>query len=280
MEADLQGDPATSSLTANMSALHIDAKYTKLVKGKLIQVSDNADGHEICMCCALSTFHSVRGIDLSRYRYLVYDEFITEPHVKTMKAEGIALFNVYESINRNRELSGGAPLVFIGLSNSLNIANDVFIQFDLVTAAESMINNGGEVYRSGNIQMIIVQNSPISQRKASTALYQSASEEYARMSLHNEFILNDFTYVRKRNLQEYKGIWAVGDLYVYKHKSRSEYYVCFSRCKLPKDKIYGSNYLDLERMKKEKWRFWLRYVEGCVAFESYKAAALFEKYFK
>ena len=100
------------------------------------------------------------------------------------------------------------------------------------------------------------------------------------MSIRNEFILNDFTYVKKRNLQEYIAIWAVGDLYIYQHKSRAEYYVCFSRAKLPKDKIYGSNYLDLERMKREKWRFWLRYIEGSVAFESYKAAALFEKYFK
>ena len=280
VEADLQGDPATSSLTANLTALDMEVKYQKLVKGKLIQVTDAADGREICICCALSTFHSVRGIDLSRYRFLVYDEFITEPHVKTMRAEGLALFNVYESVNRNRELAGQDPLILIGLSNSLNIANDIFIQFDLVTAAEQMINNGNEVYRSGKIQLIIFQHSPISERKADTALYQTASEEYARMALKNEFILNDFSYVKKRSLKEYTAVWSVGDLYIYRHKHRDEFYCCFSRAKLPKNQQYGSNYLDLERMKKEKIRYWFRYIEGLISFESYKAAALFEKYYK
>ena len=100
------------------------------------------------------------------------------------------------------------------------------------------------------------------------------------MAIENKFILNDFTYVKKRKLNEYKPAWSVGDLTIYEHKSRQEYYVTFSGAVLPRECRYGSNYMDLQKVKRDKWSFYLDYLDGFVMFDSYKAVALFEKYFK
>ena len=279
IEADLQADPVTSSLTKNLSDMGRSFRAEKVAK-KLSRLTDPDSGQEICICCALSTFSGIRGVDLSKYEYLLYDECIPEPHVKSIRMEGLALFNVYESVNRNRELEGRLALKLIGLSNSMNLANDLFMQFDLIEPAEMMIQQDQEEYRRDNILLLILQHSPISEKKKGTVLYQSASEEFAKMAIENKFVLNDFRYVQRRKLQEYIADWAVGDLYIYVHKSRPEYYVTFTKAKLDKDHMYGSNYMDLERMKRDKWHSWLQYLDGFYTFESYKAVALFEKYFK
>lgn len=278
IESQLQSDPKTSSVTAVCNDMGIT--FHAAVHGKKMRslYRDDTD-QEICLCAALSTFASVRGVDLSAYRYIIYDEFITEPHVRPLKMEGIALSNAYETINRNRELAGLDPVRLIALSNSLNISNDIFMQFDLVSAAEKMISEDIEVYKRGNLLMLILQHSPISAKKAGTALYQTASEEYARMSIRNEFIMNDFRYVKKQPLKEYIPVWSVGDLTIYEHKNRNEFYISFSKAKLPKSQQYGSNYMDLTRMKRDHIRTWWNYLDGLIKFENYKAVSLFEKYF-
>lgn len=278
IEAQFQGDPKTSSVTPVCNDLQIS--FRAAVVGKKMKALYREDtDQEICLCAALSTFASVRGVDLSRYKFMIYDEFITEPHVRALKMEGIALSNAYETINRNRELAGEDPVRLFALSNSLNIANDIFIQFDLVSAAENMINNDIEVYTRGQILLIIAQHSPISAKKADTALYQTASEEYAKMSIRNEFIMNDFRYVKKQNLKEYRPCWSVGSLYVYEHKSRDEFYITFKAAQLPRSMKYGDNYMDLQRMKRDHIRTWWNYMDGMIKFDSYKAVSLFEKYF-
>ena len=59
------------------------------------------DGEEVCAIGALSTFSTLRGMDLERFKVLYYDEFIPELHVRAMKAEGMAFSQTYETINRN-----------------------------------------------------------------------------------------------------------------------------------------------------------------------------------
>ena len=273
-ESDLQGKSDTSSIQKIIDDLHLDALYGKIAKKISLITTDS--GANI-FCCALSTFASVRGVNFSEVKYIVYDEMIPEAHAHRIKHEGMALMNLYETVNRNRELSGEDPVKFIGLSNSLNIANDIFIEFNLISPAEQMLSSGEEIRRIGNKLLIIMQNSPISERKQKTALYQAASDDFIAMAIKNKFILNDFSYVRKRNLREYLPYIQIGDLYVYDHKSTDEFYVSFSRCET-KEK-YLSNTNDLRRLRREQWDLYCDYLDGYVRFENYNAVALFEKYF-
>ena len=274
-ESDLQANPNTSSITKVLNALKLDYEFKKLSKKVGVIL---IDGVPMVYTCALSTFASIRGVNFDNVDYAVYDEFITEPHVRTFKAEGIALMNFYESVNRNRELEEKEALTLICLSNSLNIANDIFMEFNLITDAERLTSTGIEEYARGDILLLIMQNSPISKLKSKTTLYLNASEEYARMAIDNDFILNDFSYVKKRNLKEYKIILNVGDLYLYKHKTRSEYYVTFVKANTKRK--YTNSINDLERFKRSENKYLAKYLDGLIRFDSYKAVVLFEKYYK
>lgn len=227
---------------------------------------------------ALSTFANTRGaFDYSQIKRIYYDEFIAEAHVRKIKNEGMAFANLYESVNRNRELSGLPPVQVIFMANAMNIANDIFMYFDLIQDAEQMIANGEEVRAIGNKLLIIPQHSPISEKKSKTALYQAVNSEFTDMAVNNKFILNDFTYVKRMPLNEYKCLFQAGDLYVYKHKSRQEFYVTFK--KGVTSEVYQANYSGLEKLIRSRWRFPGYMMDGLILFESYQCIALFEKYF-
>lgn len=240
-------------------------------------VYDRTEDYTAAVCTALSTFASVRGMGYSDINTIVYDEFIAEPHVKKIKNEGMALANLYESVDRNRQLSGKDPVQLLCLANSVNMNNDVFMYFDLIRHAEEMISKMEEVRIIGNKLLIIPQHSPISEKKAQTALYKAVNDEYSQMAIKNKFILNDFSYVQRRNLKEYKCLFQVGDLYVYKHKNLREFYVTYQKGKTKN--IYAAGYAALEKFRRDKWRYIAHYYDGMIRFENYTCIALFEKYF-
>lgn len=273
-ESDLQANTITSSLVKNLNDAGVNYSFGKASdKVGIVYIDDEP----MIYTCALSTFSSVRGINMDDVEYLIFDEFIKEPHVKKIKAEGFAFMNLIESINRNRFKEGKEEINILCLANSMDIANDTFMQFDLVNVAERMIEAGEEVYINGDILLIIAQNSPISKQKEKTLLYRNAGEEFSAMAIKNKFILNDFTYIQKKNLREYKILLNVGDLYLYRHKHFNEYYVCFT--KAITKRIYKSSNADLERFRRAEWRYYQKYLDGYIYFQSYKACALFEKYF-
>ncbi len=274
-EANLQAHSDSSSYKDVMQDVGHDFKcYMSDGVGRVI---DQTAGFTAAVCAALSTFASVRGMGYSDIKTIVYDEFIAEPHVKKLKNEGMALANLYESVDRNRQLNGADPVQLLCLANSVNMNNDIFMYFDLITHAEEMISNMEEMRIIGNKLLIIPQHSPISDRKAQTALYQAVNDEFTQIAIKNKFILNDFSYVQPRNLQEYRCMYKVGDLYVFKHKTRHEFYVTYQKGKTKN--IYGSGYAALAKFRRDKWRMVPHYYDGMIRFESYQCVALFEKYF-
>ena len=273
-ECDLQSVEMTSSLTKLLNRYANEYKFSKVSKNVGMVEYDGG----VIYTCALSTFASMRGINFDDVKFVVFDEFIKEPHVRSIKGEGFALSNLMESIERNRAWETNEHVRLICLANSMDIANDTFMAFDLVSDAERMMNEGQEVFMDGDKLLIICQKSPISQKKLSTGLYKNASEEFAKMSINNEFVLNDFSYVKKRNLKEYQILLNVGDLYFYKHKAKMEYYVSFVKQKTKRS--YDDSLSGLEKFRRKEWRYYMRYLDGFVYFENYKSCRLFEKYYE
>lgn len=278
-EAELQAKKESSAYKAVMQDLGIDDWGGGFSEGYggVWYNSDEKDDIEVAYVCSLNTFASIKGIDFSDINYIVFDEFIAEPHVRKIKNEGMALANLYESVNRNRELKGRPPVQLLCLANSVNMANDTFMYFNLIESAERMLQEGIEWMELGNKLLIIPQHSPISEQKAETALYKAVANEFSEMAIKNKFILNDFTYVQRRSLAEYNCIYIVGDLCMYQHKSRQEFYVSFSKGKTKE--VYTNGYADLQRFRRERWRFAGYYLDGMIRFENYRAVALWEKYF-
>ena len=275
-EIDIQNDPKGDG-TSFQPVLSDQGREWRVTRNK--NIGYVWEGEQLLgINIALSTFANIRGaFDFSYINHVFYDEFIAEAHVKKIKNEGMALANFYESINRNRELKGRDPLQLICAANALNIANDVFMYFDITTAVEQMIQEGIEVKAIGNKLIILPLHSPISEKKAQTALYTAINSEFTDMAVNNKFVLNDFSYIKKRPLSEYRCLFRIGDLFIFEHKSRQEFYCTFKKGETKE--VYQANYSGLEKMQRSRWKFAGYMLDGMISFESYRVFALFCKYF-
>lgn len=237
-------------------------------------------GELIGMTCALSTISNMRGFDASNIELVIYDEFIPESHERPLKNEAAALFNALETIGRNREINGSKPLKLLALANANNISNDVFMELGLVNKVDKMLKSKQEVaYLDGKgVMLIILQESPISKEKEFTSLYLlTHATNFAEMSIHNNF--NGFAKdaVKSENLKEYKLLYIIGELAIYRHKSKLKFYVTSHISGVPKE-IYTTSPNSLRKFKMEHRELWVYYVTYKMIFETYTLQVLFEKY--
>ena len=136
-----------------------------------------SSGAPIGYIMALSTVANIRGFDASDVDYLIYDEFIGEKHEKPIAAEGTAFLNAIETIARNRELQGKDPMKVVCLSNSTNLANAIFIELKIITVCEKMLKAGKDhiVLKDRDMSIWMMNDSPISRKKADTSLYRRST---------------------------------------------------------------------------------------------------------
>lgn len=231
---------------------------------------------------ALSTIANIRGMAGNDIVHIFYDEFIGERHEKPIRSEGTAFLQAIETIGRNRELKGHPPLPVTCVSNSVNLGNPIFIELKLVTPIEKAIKKGTDTIllpdRSASIY--IINDSPISRKKAETCLYKLAGKDsdFSKMSLENEFNSEYFGMVKSRNLNDFKPLCAVGEIVIYKHKADRIWYVTdhFSG----KPEIYEASEVELKRWANNYYYLKLAYLNRHIFFESYIQQVLFEKYIK
>lgn len=193
----------------------------------LIYDGDNEDGQPIGYGLALSTFENLRGVDLSDVCYVVFDEFIEKRSLSFRQFECFISF--YETVNRNRELLGEAPLCCILLSNSQKLANPILAGYNIIPVIENMIRNGQKEYRRSGLY-INLPESDVSSMKANTANYQLINgTKIADEALNNTFAFDSFYNVTKRNITEYVPVCQIDDIYLYKHKATAKIYACSSQ---------------------------------------------------
>lgn len=251
----------------------------KTIIKNVIGYYDKGSGNQYATGLALATLHNVRGIDLSDINYIFYDEFIPQLSARPIKSEFDAFANCYETINRNRELSGCEPVKMICAANSNNAANPIFIGLGLVTTIEKIKNEHRSVFRirDKGILIINVEASPISEKKKETALYKlMKNTDYAAMALENEFSSDDFTLIHPEKLAEYKPLFNCGEITIYRHKSKNQYYVSQHYSGAPDQ--YGTNERELKAFAQRAWRIWDSYLDGRVLFENYLCKILFTRY--
>lgn len=189
------------------------------------------DGSPVGIGVPLSVFSNIRGIDGMDYQTIIFDEFIKESHERPIKNEGEAFLNMYETLNRNRELPplNQAPLKCILLANSNDLRSPILDALGLVDIIDRMLSKGQEYksLRGGMLSVYLYQDSPISEAKSKTALYQVANNrDFAKMALENRFSGANYEYVASKPLQEYTPLVSIGDVTVYEHTRRhAEFYV-------------------------------------------------------
>lgn len=241
---------------------------------------DADPGVEWGYTCALSTISNMRGFDASKVKLLLYDEFIPEKHERPIQHEGAAFLNAYETINRNRELKGEKPLTVLALANANDIGNPIFLELSLVMVSEKMRKKEQEVYidKERGIGLFLLQHSPISERKAETALYKlSGASEFTSMALSNDFVENAEN-IKSMTIVEFRPVVGIGELTVYKHKSAKIYYVSGHRSGSPI--VFTSSENDRERFARGYSWLWDVFMNGNIYFESYLCQLLLTEYLK
>ena len=196
-------------------------------RGKIVEFRhDGGDGDIVSIGVALSTVATVRGFDFSGYKYILYDECVPMAGEKPIKDEFLAFLNFYETVNRNRELSGEPAVKCLMLGNANQLINPYFTGWKFTRTAVKMILRNQMVYNTpdNSRTMILLLQSPISKKKAGTMLYQNANDVFRGMALDNAF-RTDETTIASRPLAEYSHVVSVGDIGIYRHKSKREFYV-------------------------------------------------------
>ena len=279
-QTDLINKPEFNPYKAINQDLGTDIQVTSISKYNSRIFEPAEDGEQLLgYTCALSTISNLRGFDASDCKLLIWDEFVPEKHERPIKGEGAAFLNAYETINRNRELKGEPPLQVLGLANAFNIANPVFLELGLVGRCEKMKNNDQEFFMDPKrgILLVLLQHSKISKAKADTALYRLSSGSYKDMALSNDFIYNNSDSIKAQALKEYKLLCTVGEISIYRHKSKREYYV--SEHRTGTAPIYKSDEVGIMRYRR---KFGLilapAYVNNRVIFENILTKSLFELY--
>lgn len=239
------------------------------------------DGQLIGSAAALSTFANMRGFDLSTTTHIFYDEFQPETEEAAIKGEASKLWNLYESINRNRELEGLPAVKLVAMANSNDLGNPYFMDLNILPQLERMILDGQTVYkdRRRGVMVVHLKDSPISQRKQQTALYKlTAGSAFSEMALDNEYSNNDMSGIVDRDLLEYKPLVEVGGVCIYKHKSKKIYYATMQRIGSPEH--YGTSDRELAAYQRKWWWLWNEYLDGRMEFKNYLAKRLLIGYNK
>lgn len=278
-QADLIARPDFSPVSPVADYLGIVPHYKSLSANHSgIYVEDQLIG----MTAALATFSNLRGFSAEWCQDIIYDEFLGEPQEKKLKNEWNILANVYETINRNRELKGMEPVRLFAFSNSVNIANDYFVKLQIVEKiyriqqAESA--RPYSVYKDNDLQVIYIRKSPISERKKHTALYRlTAGSDFEAMSLGNKFDVSNYENIKSEPLGHYKPLAAIGELYIYKSKTGRNYYVSSHRSGSPAR--YELSDTGVKKLLLAYPFLFDAYYENRLFFENIALAVLFDNYF-
>ena len=184
------------------------------------------DGEPVGVGVALSTVGTVRGINSLDKTVLLFDEFIPErSERRTIKNEGEAFLNAYETFNRNRELLGERPLKAILLSNTNGLNSDILEALGIMGRLEKVVAKEQTYSSNGLVAIYSYPDSPVSERKSKTVLYNLKNGDFEKMALKNTFPDEDFAEVESRPLKEYQPLATIAGLVLWKHKNGREYYV-------------------------------------------------------
>lgn len=244
---------------------------------------DGDSGELLGVGVALSTFGSLRGFDGSDITRIVFEECIPQAREARIKNEASSLWDAYETINRNRELEGRPPVQLVCIGNSNDSAAELLVDMGLVSRIERMKRKGQRLYidRGRGLLLVVLTDSAIGEEKRGTALYTllGKNSEYTAAALENTPAEEWGTMCRPVVLREYNPIVAVGEICVYKHKHRAEYYISSHISGSPPR--FGSGRVDLRRFNtRYKATLWNAYMDRAMVFENTTTEMLLIKYFE
>lgn len=271
VNADTGSDLIFSSLGKNVSGI-----YHGEVKDGVLSPS----GAPVGIGVPLSVFSNIRGVDGMDYQTIIFDEFIKEAHERPIKNEGDAFLNMYETLNRNRELPplNQSPMKCLLLANSNDLRSPILDALGVVDVIDSMIRRGQEhkTVRDGVLSIYLYQNSPVSAAKAKSALYRVAnSKDFSEMALENRFSEANYERVESRPLREYQPLVSIGDVTVYVSNADSDQYYVVDGIKAPEQ--YSTYPVSLRAFRADYFYLWEALLDKRLYYSSASVKIKFER---
>lgn len=258
--------------------LNTDMSRNIKPKGTQGGVLFDENGEVVALGVALSTVANVRGFDYSDYDMIIFDEAVASDGERPIPHEFNAFLNFYETVNRNRELSGDKPVQAVLLGNANRLTNPYYSGWHFMKTALNMIHGNQMIWRSGDGSrlMVLLLGSRISEQKSNTVLYKNASDGFITMALDNAF-RTDGTNIRSMPIREFNHVVSVGEIGIYRHKSERLYYVSSLT---QKGSFYDSYGMGLKMFQQDYWNLRILYmVNKIVYFESYECELIFREFF-
>lgn len=237
----------------------------------------------------LSVLGSFRSLGGSA-KYMVFDEFIPETHVRYLKNEDEAFANAYETVNRNREIErilpngeikkAEPPLKVFLMANANDLANPLLLSFGVSREIDKMRKRKArcKYFKEQRLVVVDLVDSPISVKKASTALYQlTKGTTFYEMAIENKFgdVNNDD--IVSRPLKEYLPVVSIGPITIYKHKSKALFYVSEHESGSPRKLAVTT--MDIINFKRTYMYLWWAAVQRQIEFEDRICKIYFHKFF-
>lgn len=223
---------------------------------------------------ALTTIGKVRGGgSFDSVTIAIGDEFSPEKHIRRIPYEGKAWLSAYESICRNREYEGIAPLQMFWLSNSDDFNNELCSYLGIINSIERMIKKQGYgkiVFEERKLEYSLLETPEdfLNFKKNSAIGALAKGTDYADMAFENKFAYNDFSLIERRSIKQCHPIFAIDDVYIWHHDSGT-YYATYARG----DVIYHYNSKNVhDRMaifREWKFEFTHAFSRGKFFFETY-----------
>lgn len=266
-------------IAADMGVILCSAMISKYAAG-VYHVGDDGKpiGDPVAVIMALSTIANARSFDASRVKVILYDECIPERHERAISHEEDAFLNMYESIDRNRQLAGDPPVKCVCLANANNLEAPILRALNCVRTLDRMKKKKQSQYvdRSTGLSIFLLNDSPISAEKRRTALYNltMGKGDFADMALANEFSADNYTDICVKPLNEYVPIAAIGPICLYQHKHNYSWYVSETISGRPEQ--FENVLTDRQRFRKKYVRSWQDYFAKKLVFENVSAKVFYK----
>lgn len=230
-----------------------------------------------------------KGFDLSDCDWVIFDEFVPKVYDRTIRTEGEAILDLYNTIGRDRVHRGKEDLKLICLANADNASSPLTNTLEITDAIVEMSLKEMSLSYDEDKYILIhkIKNNPeFQQKQEQMKIYQAmAGTRWAQTSLENDFGFNDFTNVQRTNLKNAKPmckfLYKNKAYYVYYNDKRDIYIVS----EKSSNKVYNKYNLDLDNDTK---RFYYDIVVGIneatmndrCTFDKYSIYDLFQNYRK
>lgn len=217
------------SITAPIEKHHPEIGVTQIIKNKgnyhFINNKGAEDEKTLGYLMALSTFHNARGLSYEDVSYIIFDEFMPEEGAIIRKGQGILFLNMYESINRNRELAGLPPVKVIFLSNTNCLYSEIIEDLGLAGIIEGLQQANESTYLDDDVWIEFIENKEFQDAKKNTLLYRlSTNAKFNEMALNNRFTDNLALIVPKANLKGSKGLLTLDFRYTLIQLNNGQFY--------------------------------------------------------